>query len=1334
MTAVQRNTKYFVVGGPVQPDRPCYIVRDADAVLYTRLSEGDYCKVLAPHHTGKTSLIAHTAARLRLDGFHVAIIDLAQISQRDMSDDPGRWYYSIAYRIVRELRIRSDMQTWWQERSALTNMQRLREFFLEVVLADANDRFVIFIDHIEEAIGRAMARELFGAIRACYDGRAIAPEYQRLTFALLGSATVGQLGLHNSASPFAISTAISLSDCDREEMRQLAAGLPYEAAAIDRVSDRAWYWTSGHPYLSQKVFRALLRRSGKAPSDDDVDDIVRALFMSKNAPREETHLSGLAEQLLRESSAKVGRLSLYGRLCKGGEVTSDRTSETHRDLLRSGIVAEDSGGNLVIRNRVYAGVFTARWVNHNLPFGWQGSAIAVMVVLFLLGVPVWYTEYLPKPYLRILNAPDQEFVTAQEAYRRLSILPGFGATADQLFSDYLARQSRDATRLPEVERYSQRLAEIPDKELFGRELIAEFWDRRAQQTINRGDRDTALLFATRALSIPTPERRALVAELMGSNFDNLLATIRTDQPLDSLEIDQSSGLITTLDERQDLGVWQLTDGRVRQLKHLQLVADEIIPLRRQLVFQGASAAARLRLIVESEHPRPSDIMVELHAPSGRQATVRLGQEFSTARANQYRVDSRRNPQLRSLLEGDVSGTWVAYFFDTRQGIGGNLLAWEMQLDGVPAAAPPGVSGESAILPESGVARSARGALAPGGQRALSWPAEQAVRGDVLVWSVAGNEVISRLPRPADFVTARFALGQSAVLIIGIHSVELWDADRGELLKSIPVDPALVPVLSENGQFMVVMAVTEETENALAVWDLDSLKEVQRLVTGGVARYVATDSTGHYLAVSDEDRLVRLWNVKDGKLVGEYEHAATPVSISFDPSGRWLATQDAGYTFRAWDLTDPGELVVMRKASSPWAANFSEQALFLGSLDRGFQVLGLPRGGPRGGIYHHDVARGREAPATYPGEVLIAAEHGIAVTFDGLRSVKIWGLPPFAEGDQRVIRQLENVSTTDSAISPSGRQLAIATGAGDIRFLSAGEQSLLLPGSLAEPGFIGHLALVTRVVFDQSGGLAASGSIDGSVRVWDTLSGVPRSFFVSHEDGAVSDVAFFPDSAQLVSASRRSVMVIDTDTGRLLAQAQIKSESPQLLVSRNGQQVYISGDHGGLSRWTWRTGALDTLLDSEFSIRRAALSADERFLATVDDQAQISLWDMQTMQAVGIPLQLVAAADHLWFSADGRYVLAQAGHWLNVMSVSVDGLDLVRSRLLEQAPAAVRPVEDSNDVLILTSVHTSTPILSRLAPMLPWRARIDGSTEDLSGRIETRISLTLNDWGEPEPLQ
>jgi hypothetical protein len=270
MTAKQRNSKYFVVGGPVEPDRDCYVLRDADTRFYTRLLEDDYCYVLAPVQTGKTSLMAHTARRLGSDGIRVAIVDLAQISGRDTADDVGRWYYSIAYRIIRELRIRSDMQTWWQERSGLTNMQRLREFFLEVVLENTEERVVIFFDRIEAIVGRPFARELLHAIRACSDARAMEPEYQRLTFAMLGSANIGQLIPGGQDSPFDISHEISLHDFDAAELRQLVGGLGCDQAMASQISERIWSWTQGHPYLSQKVLRALARRSDQQLSESTV--------------------------------------------------------------------------------------------------------------------------------------------------------------------------------------------------------------------------------------------------------------------------------------------------------------------------------------------------------------------------------------------------------------------------------------------------------------------------------------------------------------------------------------------------------------------------------------------------------------------------------------------------------------------------------------------------------------------------------------------------------------------------------------------------------------------------------------------------------------------------------------------------------------------------------------------------------------------------------------------------------------------------------------------------------------------------------------------------------
>ena len=124
--------------------------------------------------------------------------------------------------------------------------------------------------------------------------------------------------------------------------------------------------------------------------------------------------------------------------------------------------------------------------------------------------------------MRILTEPDQDYVTALEAYRRLDFLPGYGDLADQLFTDYLAAKSRDARNLREVQGFSDRLAEMPGREALGESLLGEFWDRRTMESMHRGDRDEALLYSLRALNSPTDERRRVVSELYGIDYANLL--------------------------------------------------------------------------------------------------------------------------------------------------------------------------------------------------------------------------------------------------------------------------------------------------------------------------------------------------------------------------------------------------------------------------------------------------------------------------------------------------------------------------------------------------------------------------------------------------------------------------------------------------------------------------------------------------------------------------------------------------------------------------------------------------------------------------------------------
>ena len=84
-------------------------------------------------------------------------------------------------------------------------------------------------------------------------------------------------------------------------------------------------------------------------------------------------------------------LTTYGQICKGIDINYDSTSPRHRQLLALGLVVVRENGCFRIRNRLYESVFTARWVNENLPMHWRGPAIAAAVVIVLTAIPFIYT-------------------------------------------------------------------------------------------------------------------------------------------------------------------------------------------------------------------------------------------------------------------------------------------------------------------------------------------------------------------------------------------------------------------------------------------------------------------------------------------------------------------------------------------------------------------------------------------------------------------------------------------------------------------------------------------------------------------------------------------------------------------------------------------------------------------------------------------------------------------------------------------------------------------------------------------------------------------------------
>lgn len=339
---------HFVHGGPVKFDSPVYIVRKKDELALRSIRSKEFVSIIGPRQVGKTSLLQRIQAVVETNyDYASTLIDLSTIN--DPNFEFSEWAFHFCNLLINQLQpfINGELNIDYPKASV-----EFREYWKMLFRALNKSSLLILLDEAN-SVPLQVNDPFYSTIRSIYTDRNSYrpdPDLSKINFAFAGVFEPEKLVKNRQNSPFNVSQIIRLTDFSRQEIKLFANQLEKH---IDRdipgeVLDRIYFWTNGHPYLTQTYFAVLQTKL----VEQDTNELSSALV--DNLIPEIMELgSDNVDHTIKITLDNDEKKELIIDLLRGKIHGFSRANRLVAQLELDGVIKEDNNNKCIIRNAIY---------------------------------------------------------------------------------------------------------------------------------------------------------------------------------------------------------------------------------------------------------------------------------------------------------------------------------------------------------------------------------------------------------------------------------------------------------------------------------------------------------------------------------------------------------------------------------------------------------------------------------------------------------------------------------------------------------------------------------------------------------------------------------------------------------------------------------------------------------------------------------------------------------------------------------------------------------------------------------------------------------------------